>query len=132
MKRICAVAVFLLVGSPWASPPVFAQGRLRPPTFVTCDRNALTSFTGRVTELKRGDRTTELRIATDDDTRESLTLRHLKGEANRLMYRGGRPFTEADWSQVATPDGVKPGVRATAWVCSGDANPIIDWEIPAR
>jgi len=120
----------LIVALLCGSGAALAQGRLAPPAFVTCDRNALTSFKGRVVGLERGDRTTKLRMDTDDGTHERFTLRHARGEAFRLMYRGGQPFREADWSQVATAGGVKPGARATVWVCTGAANPTIDWEIP--
>jgi hypothetical protein len=119
-----AAAVLVLAGAAWAS----AQGRLRPPAFVTCDRNHLTAFTGRVTRLQRADETTSLKMETDDATHESFTLHHARGEAQRGFFFGGKPFTEADWSEIATADGVKPGARATVWVCQDQPNPIVDWE----
>lgn len=106
------------------------EGRLRPPPFVTCDRNRLTSYTGRVVSLERGRDRTTLRIATDEDTRESLTLRHPGGDVLPSFRMGGEPFVEADWAQILTGGRLRPGARATAWVCADEANPKIDWERP--
>jgi hypothetical protein len=108
-----------------------AQGRLRPPDFVTCDRNQLTAFTGRVVSLVRGKDTTTLRMETDDGTKERIVLRHPGQDVGAWFYRDGRPFTAADWA-VLQPEGrLRPGARATAWVCAAEPNPKVDWEVPS-
>ena len=59
-----------------------AQGRLRPPAFVTCDRNHLTSFSGRVVSFDRDDDSTTLRMETDESTKEHFAIRHAGADAS--------------------------------------------------
>jgi hypothetical protein len=106
------------------------SGRLRPPEFVTCDRNRLTSFTGRVVALERRPDRTVLRMETDESTRESLTLRHPAGDARAFFRMAGGPFGEADWDVILPAGRLRAGIRATAWVCANETNPKIDWERP--
>ncbi len=106
------------------------DGRLRPPAFVTCDRNDLTSYTGRVVSLDRSRDRTTLRIETDESTRESLVIRHPGGDVRPFFRMGGEPFGEADWTRILTDGRLRPGARATAWVCADQENPIVDWERP--
>ncbi len=116
-----------------AVPPTAAlqhDGRLRPPGFVTCDRNHLTSYTGRVVSLDRSPDRTTLRIETDEATRESLVIRHPGGDVRRFFRMDGEPFAEADWTKILADGRLRPGARATAWVCTGQENPIVDWEHP--
>lgn len=122
---IRSVALVLL-----ASATVAAQGRLRPPPFVTCDRNQLTSFTGRVVSLSRDADATHLVMDTDDATRERLTIRHPKGDAGPWFYRAGQPFAEQDWAVLLPGGRLRPDARATAWVCVTEPNPRIDWVLP--
>ena len=110
---------------------VTAQGRLGPPPFVTCDRNQLTSFTGRVVSLSRGADATRLVMDTDESTREQLTIRHPKGDASAWFYRAGQPFVAQDWAVLLPAGRLRPDARATAWVCSTQTNPRIDWALPA-
>ncbi len=114
------------------SSPVFPQprGRLRPPAFVTCDPNRLTSYTGRVVSLDRSRDRTTVRIDTDESTRESLVIRHPGGGVLPFFRVGGEPFVEADWPQILSDERLRPGARATAWVCADRSNPIVDWERP--
>jgi hypothetical protein len=136
-RRLFAPVVLLAAGVFPSNPAAGAApvlqpsgGRLRPPGFVTCDRNQLTSFTGRVAGLERHRGRTVLRIETDDRTRETLTLRHPDGEARAFFRMAGEPFAEADWEVILPSGRLRPGTRATAWVCAGEANPTIDWERP--
>jgi len=114
-----------------ASSIVAAQGRLRPPPFVTCDRNQLTSFTGRVVSLSRDAGATRLVMDTDEATRERLTIRHPKGDAAAWFYRAGQPFAEQDWAVLLPGGRLRSDARATAWVCATETNPKIDWALPA-
>jgi hypothetical protein len=115
-----------------AGAPAFETGggRLRPPEYVTCERNRLTSFTGRVVALDRGRDRTTLRMETDEATRESLTIRHPGGDARASFRMAGEPFAEADWAAILPAGRLRAGIRATAWVCADEANPKIDWERP--
>jgi hypothetical protein len=108
-----------------------AQGRLRPPDFVTCDRNHLTAFRGRVVSLERDRDSTTLRMETDENTKERFTLRHAGADAAAWFYLGGKPFNSTDWA-VLLPEGrLRQGARATVWVCADEPNPKVDWEPPA-
>ncbi len=109
-----------------------AQGRLRPPAFVTCDRNHLTSFTGRVVSLERSSDTTTLRMETDENTKEVFTLRHAGADATAWFYLAGTPFTPADWATLLPGGTLRAGARATVWVCTDEPNPRVDWTLPDR
>jgi len=115
-----------LVGAPAAVGS--AQGRLRPPGFVTCDRNHLTSFTGRVVSLARDGDTTTLRMETDESTKERFILRHPGADATAWFTLGGIPFTAADWTALLPAGRLRAGARATVWVCTDELNPRVDWE----
>ena len=125
------LAIPSLVLALLASSIVAAQGRLRPPAFVTCDRNQLTSFTGRVVSLSRDADATRLVMDTDEATREQITVSHPKGDATPWFYRTGQPFTQQDWAVLLPGGRLRSDARATAWVCATEANPRIDWALPA-
>ena len=115
-----------------AASTVAAQGRLRPPSFVTCDRNQLTSFTGRVISLSRDAEVTRIVIDTDEATREQLTIRHPNnGSPAAWFYRAGQPFAEQDWAVLLPGGRLRSDARATAWVCGTETNPKIDWALPS-
>lgn len=108
------------------------QGRLRPPEAVTCDRNRLTAFSGTVAQWSRDDAGARLTLDTDAETRERFSLQFEKGRPpDRLFLLGGNAFRSEDWAKVEVSRGrVRPGMRATVWVCEGSANPIVDWRLP--
>jgi hypothetical protein len=108
-----------------------AQGRLRPPNFVTCDRNHLTAFWGRVVALERGNDSTTLRMETDENTKERFILRHAGADASAWFFIGGKPFTAADWTNLLPEGRLRKGARATVWVCTDEPSPKVDWEPPA-
>ena len=105
-----------------------AAGRVMPPSQLTCPPNQLTSYFGKVTGYKRGKTSTWLRIATDYDTVEEVTAPHA-----RYLYQRA-PFGKKDWSRIESKTGVlRPGTRATAWVCSdGKTPPVVDWNAAAE
>jgi hypothetical protein len=121
------VAVLLLGGL--AQPAAqAAQGRLRPPEAVTCPRNDLTLYAGRVLSLDRQKDSTSLTIATDWKTTERVTIKHpgaLDPIASFLMK--GKPFAKDDWVDIMPEGKLRDGVRANAWVCS-DGRTVGDWE----
>jgi len=129
-----AVLVSLLLAAPSAlllqrqRPEI---SRSRPPEQFTCNRNDLTSYTGVVIAYTRETGRTTLRIRTDWDTTERVTLRHSGSDDPSAFYRmGGQPFTPSDWTRIERSKGaVRPGTRASAWVCA-DGRTMIDWNVP--
>jgi Tfp pilus assembly protein FimV len=122
------------VPAPAAASASASPGRMRPPP-LACDANHLTVWPGRVTGYMRRKDSTWLRIATDDDTVESTTLRH-PGEANAARhYRlNGAPFAAADFARIESKPGkLRAGMRARAWICDdGVTPPVIDWQPPTE
>jgi hypothetical protein len=115
-----APLVVLLVAAPEA------PSRLSPPAAVSCPRDRLTSYTGRVVSYRRTADALELTIETDWDTTESVRLAPLGLE--HLLVRGA-PFAATDWARIeSSPDRARPALRATAWVCDDRRPPVIDWQ----
>jgi len=103
-------------------------GRLAPPAAVSCDRNQLTSYAGKVKSYKRQRGKTVLVIDTSADTTERVTLLH-KGtdDPSRFYLIAGTPFTSRDWSRIERSKGqLHPNMSAVAWVCTNGTS-IIDW-----
>ena len=131
MKRVgCFTAVALLLG---ASEPI-AQSRsdderLRPPGQLTCPRDQLTSYTGRVVSFSRAAGRTTLRIRTDWETTERVIVKHpgTRDPSPRFLF-GGEPFTSGDWVHIEAAGGhLRQDLRATAWVCT-DGSVLVDWK----
>lgn len=103
-------------------------GRLAPPAAVTCDRNQLTSYAGKVKTYKRQNGKTVLVIDTSADTTERVTLTHPDSDdPSRFFLIDGTPFTVRDWTRVEVRKGqLHPNMSAVAWVCSNGRN-VIDW-----
>ena len=115
-----ALLAVLLIAAPEAPP------RLSPPAAVTCPRDHLTSYTGRVVSYRRTADKLELTIKTDWDTIERVRLAPPRLEY--LLVRGA-PFTAADWTRIeSSPDRARPELRATAWVCDDRRPSVIDWQ----
>jgi rhodanese-related sulfurtransferase len=103
-------------------------GRLAPPAAVSCDRNQLTSYAGKVKSYKRQRGKTVLVIDTSADTTERVTVLH-KGtdDPSRFYLINGTPFTYRDWNRIERRKGqLLPNMSAVAWVCSNGMT-IIDW-----
>jgi hypothetical protein len=108
--------------------------RRRPPSFINCprDRHHLTSYTGVVIRYERTSDGTSLRIRTDWDTDEDVAIAH-KGttDPSKWFLYQGKPFRPEDWKKIELAVGrLRPGIRASAWVCDNGSNPIVDWEAP--
>jgi hypothetical protein len=70
-----------------------------------------------------------LRIATDYDTVEEVTVRDPNelDPARHFLYRG-QPFAASDWARIESKPGkLRPGTRATAWICGDGSTPLVDW-----
>lgn len=107
-----------------------AGGRVMAPAQVTCDPNQLTAYFGQVIGYRRSAKQTWLRIATDYDTIEEVTIDHggAKDARARFLLRG-LPFGVKDWAVIEKKPGLlRKGMRATAWVCGdGSTPPLVDW-----
>jgi rhodanese-related sulfurtransferase len=103
-------------------------GRLAPPAAVSCNRNELTSYAGKVTRYRRRPGKTVLVIDTSAGTTESVTLVH-KGsdDPSRFYLVEGTPFTSRDWNRIERKKGeLLPEMSAVAWVCKCGPT-IVDW-----
>lgn len=127
-----ALTALACVASPDAVPVAGApQSRQRPPEAFACASNDVTAYTGVVVRYQRDRDRTLLRIRTDWDTNEEVTVMHDGAADPAAFFRyGGRPFTTADWARIESSPGVlRPATRATAWVCN-DGKVLIDWAVP--
>ena len=106
------------------------QGRMRPPESVTCPRNDLTVYAGRVTSLDRQKNSTTLTIATDWKTTERVTITHKEpADPDGSFLLKGKPFVKADWDVIAQKGTLRENVRANAWVCR-DGRVVVDFSVP--
>jgi len=107
------------------------QSRQRPPEGFTCVPNDLTSYTGVVVRYQRERERTTLRIRTDWETTEDVTVTHAGASDAAAFFRyEGRPFAAKDWERIESSTGVpRPSTRATAWVCK-DGKVLVDWAVP--
>jgi len=130
MRRWVTVGALLLVAAVAGAGAAADQrgGRQRAPGSFDCDRNNLTVYTGVVSSYQRRVGTTTLRIRTDEDTTEQVSVKHPGTDDPSAHFRMmTEPFTPADWSRIESKKGVlRAGTRAAAWVCS-DGRVMIDW-----
>jgi hypothetical protein len=100
-------------------------GRLAVPSFVTCNRNEVTAYSGEVIAYKSSPATSVLRIRTDAGTTEEVKVTR-PSESYFVM---GSKFADADWKKIEVKNGrLRPHMRAIAWVCGGGAT-FIDWRV---
>ena len=110
---------------------VLPQGRIVPPSSLKCDRNDLTAYDGRILAYRRRVGKTFLRIRTNFDTTEEVTIRH-RGTADpsKFYLLNGQPFLKSDWRRIEKSRGVlRTGMRANVWVCRDNPSiqPVVDW-----
>ena len=103
--------------------------RAAPPSPLTCDRNHLTSFTGRIVSYRRENGRIVLRVRTDEETTEDFSLRFARSEdGSKHFLMRGQPFKPSDWGLVeASRTRLRPKMRAIVWVCDDGSAPVIDW-----
>lgn len=115
--------------------PAIAQQRLAVPSYLSCDRNQLTSWIGVVNYLQHRGSTLSLRISTDFKTEESLHL-NLPNEASLVqqMRLNDAPFTAKDWGLLYDTNGIlRHQLRAVIWLCSDQhIKPVINWQPPSE
>lgn len=106
-------------------------GRIAPAAGLKCDRNHLTLYDGRVLTYRRRKGSTFLRIRTNFDTTETVTIRHPRtDDPSKFYLLNGAPFTKSDWGRIESKRKVlKPGMRANVWVCRDNPaiQPVVDW-----
>ena len=106
--------------------------RIRPPEKITCSRDHLTSFTGKVLSMKRQKGSTRMRMRTDEETSEQFTVRHASDDPSQYFLMWEENFTENDWKRIETgKNQLRPNLQATVWVCDNGENPVVDWQ-PAK
>jgi hypothetical protein len=123
MVAVAACALVLL------SSTARAQRRIMPPDSIKCDHNQLTSFTGRILSYQRRPGRVSIRMRTDEETTESFNLRFRRTEdAAKWFLLMGEPFKQSDWASIESSRyRLRPGMRATVWVCRDGSTPIVDW-----
>ena len=99
---------------------------------LKCDRNDLTSYDGRVTAYRRRKGSTFLRIRTNFDTTEEVTIRHPRtDDPSKFYLLNGNAFMRSDWRSIEKSTKVlRRGMHANVWVCRGNPSiqPVVDWQ----
>ena len=107
------------------------RGRIMPLPQLKCDRNDLTSYDGKVLTYRRRRGSTFLRIRTNFDTTEEVTIRHPRTDDPSEFYLlNGNAFMRSDWRHIEKkPKVLRRGMRANVWVCRGNPSiqPVVDW-----
>lgn len=107
------------------------RSRIMPPPQLKCDRNDLTSYDGQVLAYRRRKGSTFLRIRTNFDTTEEVTIRHTgTDDPSEFYLLIGKAFMRSDWRRIEKRTKVlKRGMRANVWVCRGNPSiqPVVDW-----
>ncbi|MET0650106.1 MAG: rhodanese-like domain-containing protein [Pyrinomonadaceae bacterium] len=106
-------------------------GRVAPPAGLKCDLNDLTLYDGEVVRYERKHGSTHLRINTNFDTTEEVTLEHPgTDDPSNLFLINTEPFKPSDWAKIERAKRkLRPGMRANVWVCIGNPSiqPVVDW-----
>jgi hypothetical protein len=134
--RIFSTLLFVAVSASTMIGTLFAQqeprGRMMPPSGLKCDRSELTLYDGRVIAYRRRKGSTYLRIRTNFDTTEEVTIRHrATDDPSQFYLMNGEPFTKNDWRRIERRSKVlKSGMRANVWVCRDNPaiQPVVDWQ----
>jgi hypothetical protein len=108
------------------------RGRTMPAPGLKCDRNDLTLYDGRVIAYRRRKGSTFLRIRTNFDTTEEVTIRHPRtDDPSKFYLLNGQPFTKSDWQRIERKGKMLiTGMRANVWVCRDrpSIQPVVDWQ----
>lgn len=103
--------------------------RLRPPTQITCSRDHLTSYQGRVIAYRHRKNHIFVRVRTDEETTETFSLKWTKNEkVEKWFLLRGEEFKAADWKLIErAPSRLIAGMRIIVWVCDDGSKPVFDW-----
>jgi hypothetical protein len=127
-----AVLSFSAAGGALFAQQQEPRGRIMPSPALKCDRNDLTLYDGRVLAYRRRKGSTFLRIRTNFDTTEEVTIRHpATDDPSKFYLLNGQPFTKSDWRRIERRSKVlRPGMRANVWVCRDNPTiqPVVDWQ----
>ena len=124
MKKQYLFCILLLVTDPAGAD------RLRVPSYLTCERNLVTSWTGTVTHYEREQGKLVIEMVTDADTFEQLTLElPTKSELQQHFYLDNQPFEDKNWYWLEVKEGELAASRsATVWLClDNKTKPVINW-----
>lgn len=133
MRKLFAPLVAITILTATATADSFPQerGRMMPPAKLKCDRSDLTSYDGRVLRYRRRRGSTYLRMRTNFDTTEDVTISHPgTNDPSKFFMIDGETFTKDDWRRIEKRSGVlRSGMRANVWVCRGNPSiqPVVDW-----
>ncbi len=129
-KGLIATAVFASTVSGVAN----AHGnekRMRVPDYVSCDRNEVTSYMGKVKHYSRTDELLSITVDTDFGTVYKLELAGLsEQEVIDLFKLNGKPFKAQDFPLLEDNLGVVDKRTTVAiWECSTPGvKPIVSWK----
>lgn len=130
-SAILVLAMLTISGTGVAVQPQEPRGRIMPPSGLKCDRNDLTVYDGKVLTYRRRKGSTLLRIRTNFDTTEAVTIRHPgTDDPSEFYLLNAEPFTRSDWRRIEKRKKfLKAGMRANVWVCRGNPaiQPVVDW-----
>ena len=102
-----------------------------PAPGLKCDRSDLTLYDGRVIAYRRRKGSTFLRIRTNFDTTEEVSISHpATDDPSKFYLLNGEPFTRSDWRRIERRRNVLiTGMRANVWVCRDrpSIQPVVDW-----
>ena len=133
MRKVFVLIIAVTVLSAAVNAGSFYQerGRIMPLPQLKCDRNDLTLYDGQVIAYRRRRGSTFLRIRTNFDTTENVTIRHrATNDPSAFYLMNGEAFTKSDWRRIEKKAGIlRPGMRANVWVCRGNPSiqPVVDW-----
>jgi rhodanese-related sulfurtransferase len=106
-------------------------GRVAPPPGLKCDLNDLTLYDGEVVRYERKVGSTRLRIDTNFDTTEEVTIEHPGTDDPAAFFLlNAEPFKPSDWAKIERAKRkLRPRMRANVWVCVGNPSiqPVVDW-----
>lgn len=106
-------------------------GRVAAPAGLKCDINDLTLYDGEVVKYERKLGSTYLRVKTNFDTTEEVTLKHPgTDDPAALFLINAEPFKPSDWAKIERAKRkLRPHMRANVWVCVGKPSiqPVVDW-----
>jgi hypothetical protein len=129
---LLSVSTFVSVAGAARFPQRQPQGRVRPSPELKCDRSDLTLYDGRVIAYRRRRGSTFLRIRTNFDTTEEVTISHpATDDPSKFYLINGKPFTRSDWRRIERSSRVLiKGMRANVWVCRDNPaiQPVVDWQ----
>jgi len=105
------------------------QERIAPPAKVSCPRDHLTSYNGRVIYFNRRTGRTIITVRTDWDTTERVVIRHPRTDnPARWFLLQGETFKSTDWRLIEQgKNRLLPNLRANIWICDDGRNPVVDW-----